>query len=135
VDSTEFCFESKFEVMMNLNFRLFTTGLLAGMLAMSMASCTKKEGEKLALDPQLFGTWVFVDADNEVLAWTFRDNGTCTQSVYGENYAWRWEIENAQLKLFVTGGIPSLRTYKVEGNALFFWVESIEDWSLPFTRQ
>ena len=110
--------------------------LLGFMFAVSMmVSCEDEEGSKVNLDPNLIGYWVFVDNNDEVLAWRFNDNGTAVQTSYETDYNWRWEIEDGQLKLFVSGGVPVFYTYKIEGNLLYLWVDQIGDWGLPFTRQ
>jgi len=88
------------------------------------------------LDSDLFGTWVFTDEDQMVTAsWTFNDDGSCVQFLYGTDYDWEWEIEGDQLKLFVEGGTPGYKIYVIEGNLLYFWVDSIDDWGLAFTKQ
>jgi hypothetical protein len=90
---------------------------------------------ELNLDSDLYGTWSFVDSNNDVHSWTFNSNGTCVQTLYNQNFNWNWTIENEQIKLFVTGGNPAFYTYKIEGNNLYLWVDAINDWGLPYTKQ
>lgn len=91
--------------------------------------------EDLSLDNNLIGKWVFVDANNDELSYTFNSDGTCTQIVYEQEYNWKWTIEEGQLKFYVDGGTPAYFDYKIEGNQLYLWVDSVNDWGLPFTKQ
>jgi hypothetical protein len=104
------------------------------------SSCSEDDNnpassENLNLDNDLFGKWSFTDSNNDVLSYTFNSNGTCVQTVYDQNVNWNWTIEEEQLKLFVTGGIPAYFTYKIEGSQLYLWIDSVNDWGLPFTKQ
>jgi hypothetical protein len=110
---------------------------------MLLSFCSKEENNpagstgttNLNLDSALFGQWVFTDSNNDIFGWTFNDDGSCIQTSYSQNYNWKWEIENQRIKLYVDGGTPAYYTYKIEGNQLFLWVDSISDWGLPFTKQ
>lgn len=86
------------------------------------------------LDSKLYGTWTHVAVDN-TMSYTFKSNGECIQTTYGTDYDWLWEIVDGQLKLYVTNGTPTYKTYKIEGNKLYFWSDYIDDWALPFTKQ
>ncbi len=86
------------------------------------------------LDPELFGTWLFSSDDGDYF-WRFNSDGTCVQGILGDEVEWKWTIESGQLKLFVDNGIPAYKQYKIEGNLLYFWVDSVEVWSSPFTKQ
>ena len=100
---------------------------IMGLLTISTSSC-KKESKNL--DSALYGTWTY-----EELSWTFVKDGTCIQTTYGTDYNWEWEIEDEKLKLFITGGLPTFYTYKIEGNLLYLWVDSMNTWGLPFTKE
>lgn len=88
----------------------------------------------LSLDPDLYGTWTHGEGDEET-SYTFNSDGSCVQYIYYEEYDWKWEIEDGRLKFFVDGGIPTYKTYKIEGNKLYFWSDFINDWALPFTKK
>jgi hypothetical protein len=90
--------------------------------------------EYSVLDPQLFGTWAYTDSENNYYAWTFNEDGTAIQELYGKQYSWEWIIEEGQIKLFFENGTPAFLTYKIEGNKLYFWAESINEWGAPFTK-
>lgn len=85
------------------------------------------------LDPNLIGTWAYDDGE-DTYGWAFDADGTCVQSTPAGDYDWQWAIENGQLKLFVGAGKPTYKQYKIEGNQLYFWVDSLETWSLSFTK-
>ncbi|SOE20206.1 hypothetical protein SAMN06298216_0701 [Spirosomataceae bacterium TFI 002] len=85
----------------------------------------------LVLDENLFGKWVFEDGSY----WQFNPDGTCIQHINGVSYDWLWMIENGQLKLYIPNGKPAFKTYKIEGNKLYFWVEQVKTWSLPYTKR
>ena len=115
--------------------------ILLSMLFLTLFGCADYgysdgygEDNSLPLDANLYGTWVNGTGDDET-SWTFKSNGTCIQYIYYEEYDWEWGIENGQLKLFVDNGIPAYKTYKIEGNKLYFWSEFINDWGLPFTKK
>jgi len=114
------------------NFILFISMLL---LSTVFVSCDKDLEENLNLDSALIGQWIFVDANGDIYSWTFKDDGNCVQTLYNVDYEWKWEIEDTKLKLYVDGGTPAYKEYKIEANKLYFWVESVEIWSLPFTKQ
>ncbi len=86
------------------------------------------------LDSALFGTWSII-SEGEEYYWRFNADGTCTQGLPGSETQWQWGIENGMLKLFVGAGTPAYKQYKIEGNLLYFWVEEVEVWSVPFTKQ
>ncbi|MEA1877224.1 MAG: DUF5640 domain-containing protein [Bacteroidota bacterium] len=117
---------------------LFYRILVLTILSLIVGACSDYEyndpPEDLNLDSNLYGTWSYTN-DDGTASWTFNSDGTCIQSLYGTNYDWKWEIESGQLKLFVDSGIPAYKTYKIEGNLLYFWAESISDWAIPFTKQ
>ena len=87
------------------------------------------------LDSALFGTWSFTDSEGENYYWKFNSNGTCIQGLPSGEYQWEWTIENGSLKLFEGAGLPAYKQYKIEGNLLYFWVDQVEDWSFPFTKE
>ncbi|MCD6346380.1 MAG: hypothetical protein J7L96_03065 [Bacteroidales bacterium] len=87
-----------------------------------------------SLDSNLYGTWSYTSTDG-VTSYTFSSDGTCVQVLYGVSYNWKWAIEDGKLKLYIDSGIPTYKTYKIEGNLLYIWVDSISDWGLPFTKQ
>ena len=111
---------------------LFIAFLSVFIIACDSDSSTKSSKD---LDSKLYGTWVFVDSENEVFSWTFKSNGTCIQSVYGIETEWKWTIESEKLKIFITGGLAHYKTYMIEGNLLYFYVDEISDWGIPFTKQ
>ena len=86
------------------------------------------------LDSNLIGKWSIVDSENDEHDWTFKDDGTCIQTLYNQNYNWKWEIEDGKIKLYVDGGNAAYYTYKIDDNKLYLWVDSIEDWGLPYTK-
>lgn len=94
-----------------------------------------EDGNERNLDPQLIGYWLFDTNDDEFHAWRFKSDGSAVQTTYGQDYNWQWDIENEKLKLYISGGVPTFQTYKIEGNNLYFWVDQISDWGLPFTKQ
>ncbi|MCB0731919.1 MAG: hypothetical protein KDC88_12880 [Ignavibacteriae bacterium] len=96
---------------------------------------TNSNTDEMNLDSDLYGSWVFVDSNNDVHGWTFNNNGTCVQTLYNQNVSWKWTIENEQIKLYLDGGNPAYYTYKIEGNQLYLWVDVISDWGLPYTKQ
>lgn len=105
--------------------------------SLSWSACSDygyDDDNDLPLDANLYGTWVNGSGDDET-SWTFKSDGTCIQYIYYEEYDWEWGIEDGQLKLFVDNGIPAYKTYKIEGNKLYFWSEFIDDWGLPFTKE
>ncbi|KPM49222.1 DUF5640 domain-containing protein [Jiulongibacter sediminis] len=85
------------------------------------------------LDPNLFGTWYFGEGDT-YQSWTFNENGTAKQVVAGNSYDWNWIIEEGQIKLFLPNAKPAYYTYKIENGKLYLWVDSLNVWSLPFTK-
>jgi len=89
----------------------------------------------LNLDENLIGKWVFLDSNNDEFSYTFNSDGSCTQTVYNQNYSWKWVIEEGQLKFYIDGGTPAYYTYKIEGNQLYLWVDTVNDWGLPFTKE
>lgn len=91
--------------------------------------------EELNLNSELFGTWTFVDSNNDVHGWQFNSDGSAVQIQYNQSYDWKWTMEDSQIKLYVTGGTPAYYTYKIEGNYLYLWVDVIGDWGLPYTKQ
>lgn len=124
-----------------MSVRRWSAGVILAAMILALGACSDYGyadgyggGDTLPLDPDLYGTWVHGEGDEET-SWTFKSNGTCVQYVYYEEYDWKWGIEGGQLKLFVDGGIPAYKTYKVEGNQLYFWVDLIDDWGLPFTKE
>ncbi|MCB9206232.1 MAG: hypothetical protein H6611_02765 [Ignavibacteriales bacterium] len=96
---------------------------------------TNSNTDEMNLDSDLYGSWVFVDSNNDVHGWTFNNNGTCVQTLYNQNVSWKWTIENEQIKLYLDGGNPAYYTYKIEGSQLYLWVDVISDWGLPYTKQ
>jgi len=112
------------------------------LVAFSFSSCSDygyadgygDNEEEMLLDTDLYGTWSFGEGENEA-SWTFNSDGTCTQMLYGVDYEWKWEIENSQLKLYVDNGTPAYKTYKVEGDKLYLWVDMTGEWGLPYTKQ
>lgn len=89
------------------------------------------------LDPELFGKWSFGDPNdvNDYLFLHFKSDGTLIQRAHGVDYHWLWCIEEGQLKMYVTNGIPTYAIYRIEGNLLYFWSDDIEDWGLPLTKE
>jgi hypothetical protein len=93
------------------------------------------DNTELNLDSDLIGNWTFVDSNDDLFGWTFNADGSCVQTQYNLTYNWNWTIENDQLKLYLPNGNPAYYTYKIEGNKLYLWVDVINDWGLPFTKQ
>lgn len=89
----------------------------------------------LELDDQIFGTWIFIDDNYTIYSWTFNADGTARQVIGSIEYNWNWVVENGKLKLYIRGGTPTYKVYKIEGNQLYFWVEGVGTWSVPFTKQ
>lgn len=87
------------------------------------------------LDPALIGYWVYKENDEIKSAWRFSSDGTAVQSLYGIDYDWKWLVESGQIKLYVDFGIPRYVTYKIVHDKLYFWVDEINDWGLPFIKQ
>ncbi len=85
------------------------------------------------LDPNLFGKWSWFDGEY-TNSWSFNEDGTAVQELIGKKYNWLWIIEDGRIKLFIENGKPAFYTYKIEGNKLYMWVEAINDWSLPLTK-
>lgn len=111
----------------------FSSALLL-VLLLSFCSDENNPAKPDNLDNDLIGRWVFVDSNNDIAAWTFKDDGTAIQTIYNQDFNWKWEIENGQIKLFVDGGKPAYYTYKIEGNELYLKVDSMDQWGLPFTK-
>ena len=112
---------------------LFPLLLFLTISSISFIACSKMDD--LNLDSALFGEWLYKDSDGIKYGWTFNDDGKYIQTVYNTEYDWKWKIEETKLKLYVDGGTPTYKTYKVEGNKLYFWVDSFDEWSLPFVKQ
>ena len=117
------------------------TILLLSVLFLFFVGCSdddknlsESEGE-LNLNSELFGTWAFVDSNDDVHGWQFKSDGSAVQIQYNQSYDWKWTMEDGQIKLFVPGGTPAYYTYKIEGNDLYLWVDVIGDWGLPYTKQ
>ena len=86
-------------------------------------------------DESLIGKWEFYRAETkETFYWQFNSDGTCVQFSSGKKYDWKWTNENGQLKLYVDNGKPAYMTYKIIGNELYFWVDSMNIWGLPFVK-
>lgn len=86
-------------------------------------------------DENLIGKWEFYQAETkETFYWQFNSDGTCIQFIAGKKYDWKWTNENGQLKLYVDNGKPAYMTYKIIGNELYFWVDSMNIWGLPFVK-
>lgn len=87
-------------------------------------------------DENLVGKWelgVPTDKDNYYY-WEFKTDGSAVQFINGTKYNWKWTNENGQLKLFVDNGKPAYLTYKIVGNELYFWVDSMSIWGSPFVK-
>ena len=113
---------------------LFSSILL---LAFAFSFCSDEDNPTKAenLDNNLIGKWVITDSNDDLYAWTFESDGSCVQTLYNQDYNWKWEIEEGQIKLFVDGGKAAYYTYKIEGNQLYLWVDSVEDWGIPYTKE
>ncbi|MGI6292210.1 MAG: hypothetical protein ACOXZH_07300 [Bacteroidales bacterium] len=109
--------------------------LISGFL-LSFAACDKDNGEKVQLDPALYGKWSIGNPnEDDYLFYHFKSDATLIQHIYGSDYNWLWCIEDGKLKMYVSGGIPHYKSYKIEGNLLYFWVDSMEEWALPLTKE
>lgn len=87
-------------------------------------------------DENLLGKWqlgVPTDKDNYYY-WEFKADGSAVQFINGTKYNWKWTNENGQLKLYVDNGKPAYLTYKIVGNELYFWVDSMSIWGSPFVK-
>lgn len=86
-------------------------------------------------DENLIGKWEYFDvATKETTYWQFNADGTLVQFLYGKKYDWKWTNEDGQLKLYVDNGKPAFMIYKIIGNELYFWVESMQIWGFPFVK-
>lgn len=113
---------------------LFVVFLLPSCSDYGYADGYGEEGSDVVLDPNLYGTWSHGSGDDK-LSWTFKSNGTAIEMIYNTDYDWKWAIEDGQLKLYVDNGIPAYKTYKIEGNKLYFWSDYVGGWSLPMTKE
>lgn len=86
------------------------------------------------LDENLIGRWEYKDSSGDLTYWHFKADGTAIQYINKTEYKWEWIIENGQLKLFEGNGKPAYIIYKIVGNELYFWVESMQIWGLPFKK-
>lgn len=107
------------------------------LLAFAFSFCSDEDNPSKAenLDDNLIGKWVITDSNDDEYSWTFNSDGSCIQTIYNQDYNWKWEIEAEQIKLFVDGGKAAYYKYKIESNMLYLWVDSVEDWGVPYTKE
>lgn len=110
--------------------------LLSFFIFLLLSGCSEDDNPTKAenLDSNLLGEWVFVDSNNDVHSWTFNEDGTCIQTLYNQDFNWEWQIEDGQIKLFISGAQAVYYNYRIEGNKLYLRVDSMDEWSLPYTK-
>ena len=119
---------------MKRNITLLPLILITFLIVLSGCPEDTKGPNDLNLDENLFGLWVF-ETEDDFYSWRFNNNGTCIQNINGQEFNWKWEIVSAQIKFFVDFGTPHYKTYKIVHDKLYLWVDEINDWGLPFTKQ
>ena len=113
---------------------IFSSSIL---LVLLLSFCSDEDNPTKAenLDSNLLGKWVFVDSNDDIHSWTFNENGTCVQTLYNQDFNWEWQIEDGQIKLFISGAKAAYYNYRIDGNKLYLKVDSMDEWGIPFTKE
>jgi hypothetical protein len=117
-------------------FRFIFPLFLSILIASTLTNCVNTIDEPV-LDSELFGTWKAVDSQNIEHIVTFNDDGTYIQEGTQGVKNYLWEIVDGQIRLYTDDGSQptSYHTYKVEGDAFYFWIESLNKWGIPYYKQ
>ncbi|MBN2802381.1 MAG: zinc ribbon domain-containing protein [Deltaproteobacteria bacterium] len=95
----------------------------------------KKSDSGLNLDNRLVGEWVFKNSEGGFDRQIYNSDGTAVRYIYNQKYDWLWSTGGNRLKLYVKNGKPAYQVYKIEGDKLFFYVDSAKVWSVPFIKR
>ena len=117
--------------------------ILAGLLFVTW-SCEDDDDKdnngdvERSLDAELFGYW---EDENQETAWEFMSNGDLNQIVFGTEYEWEWESKDSEtIEMWNRGtkkenAIVTEKIYKIENGKLYFWVDTLETWSVAYTKK
>jgi hypothetical protein len=122
--------------MKTLNFILPV--LLTFVFSTTLMNCVENTDTGEAyLDSELFGTWIAVDSQNIAHIITFSADSTYVQESNGEVRNYLWEIWEGEIRLYTEDGSwPTVyKEYKVEEDRFHYWIESLNNWGIPFYKQ